>query len=173
MNLADQIKDLMIKDIQRRIFEESSPRILQCLNELTPKQVWIATNENTNSVGNLILHLEGNIRQYICHAIGGDEDKRMRNHEFIPSQRLSQDELKNHWTQLMEDAKSVISNIRTEDLTKEVYVQCFEENVTSILIHVAEHLSYHTGQIALMTKQFLNKDLKFYGDLPLDKVGKS
>ncbi len=171
MELSKQIRDVLIQDVKRRIFEESGPRVVQCVELLSEDELWQRPNKESNSIGNLVLHLEGNLRQYICNGIGGQKDTRQRSQEFSAEGSHTKSELLLIWQNVLKDIKPVIENVDPGDLIKIKPVQCFEENVCSILIHVTEHLSYHVGQIAFYTKALRSVDLKFYGDLDLDRVG--
>ena len=165
---SQAIKDLLIQELNRRIFEESIPRIIQCLNELTEKEIWFKPNQNSNSVGNLILHLNGNVRQYILSGLRGERDIRNRNLEFSESGPMSTSRLISLLSTLELDIKMGLQNIQADDLLREREVQCFRESGLSIIVHVIEHFSYHTGQIVYYTKYLKNIDTAFYGDLNLN-----
>jgi uncharacterized damage-inducible protein DinB len=168
MDLANQITELLIKDIKVRFLDESFPRIAQCLSSLSDAEIWKKPNSNSNSIGNLVLHLEGNIRQWLISGIGTQADKRIRDLEFSEKGPIPKKVLLDKLNQLGNDCKSVFDSITKEDLIIEKNIQGFETNVTSILIHITEHLSYHTGQIAFYTKLLKDIDLEFYGDLDLN-----
>lgn len=168
MELADQLRDLFIEDVKVRFFDESFPRIRQCLSLLNEEQIWHRPNGNSNSIGNLVLHLEGNIRQWLISGIGSAKDERERDLEFSEKGPLATDHLINRLDELEKDALPILEKINKEDLILNKTIQGFETNVTSVLIHITEHLSYHTGQIAFYTKLLKDVDLKFYGDLDLN-----
>ena len=168
MDLSDQIRDELIKDVKVTIFDECFPRINQCLEILNDDQIWHQSNQHSNSIGNLILHLCGNIRQYIISGIGGKKDIRVRHLEFSEKGPLPKERLQDLMNVLLMDIKPVLDGITSDQLVLIKEVQGFRMSVVSILIHVTEHLSYHTGQIAFYTKQIKDIDLKFYGDLDLD-----
>ena len=170
MDLANQLRDLLIKDVKLRFFEESFPRIRQCLALLTEEQIWQRPNMNSNSIGNLVLHLEGNVRQWLISGIGLVKDERLRDLEFTEKGPLQTKELLDKIDRLERDALPVFDQITKGDLILDKTIQGFETNVLSILIHITEHLSYHTGQIAFYTKQLLDMDLKFYGDMDLNTL---
>lgn len=150
-------------------FNENTPRILKCLDRLTHEQVWYSPNEHTNSIGNLILHLCGNITQYILSSLGGAPDERTRSLEFDKSQNLSKEDLVAMVTETATRASEVISGIATEELLRKREVQCYVMSGMAIIIHVVEHYSYHTGQIALLTKSMTDKDLGFYEGQDLEQ----
>lgn len=163
-------------EVRRRIFEESMHRIRLCLDQLTEEQVWEKPNDASNSIGNLILHLEGNARQYVVSALGGLPDYRNRQKEFDEEGPVSNEALKGLLFRLQHDMEATLQQLEAsndqEQLLKEVLVQGFKETGLSILIHVTEHFSYHTGQIALLTKLHRNEDLGFYAGLDLNITGK-
>jgi len=146
-------------------------RIVRCVEELSEAQLWERPNNNSLSVGNQILHLEGNIRQWALHGLGGMPDVRRREDEFAASGGISATELLARLTEVIEDAKLAVSDLREEDLRRERDIQAFRHDGTFILLHVIEHLSYHTGQIIFFTKAVLNIDLNFYGDVDLTQKG--
>jgi uncharacterized damage-inducible protein DinB len=165
MNLVEALQ----KEFDRRIFEESYSRIENCLGRLTEKQIWHQLNESSNSIGNLVLHLMGNVRQYICSGIGGYKDERHRDVEFKSSSKCTKDELMDKMEILQSDVTKVIEELDEAKLLKVYKVQGFEELGMSIVIHVIEHFSYHVGQIAVQTKLLRNEDLGFYAGLDLNK----
>lgn len=166
--LSQQICENLKAEFRRRIFEESVPRIKQCLNELSEDEIWYKPNTNSNSVGNLVLHLCGNVKQYILSGIGSKKDERKQNLEFEELGPIPVAELTRDMDSLMEEVALVINGIKPEDLITAKAVQGFQEQVTSILVHVIEHFSYHTGQITYFTKYRKNMDTNYYRGLDLN-----
>ncbi len=148
--------------------ELNTPRIAKCLAELSEDEVWHRPNESSNSIGNLILHLCGNITQYIISSIGGETDNRVRDEEFAATGGFTIAELLNKLETTVLKAVTVIKNCDEESLLKVRNVQGFTYSGIGIIIHVTEHYSYHTGQIALLTKMMKNKDLGFYAGMNLN-----
>ena len=171
MKISDQIRDLLIADIKRRLIVESVPRIHKCLNNLSLEEIWHRHNEHTNSVGNLVLHLCGNVRQYLLSGIEGQEDVRARDLEFSEKGPIEKEVLTKELDALMDEVTAALDGISAEDLIREVGVQGFQENVTSILIHVTEHFSYHVGQITFYTKFIKDIDTGYYAGLDLNAKG--
>lgn len=168
MNNEQLISNLLKSEAERRIIQESVLRIKKCLSLLSLEQIWYKPNENSNSIGNLILHLCGNARQWICSGIGQVPDHRLRHLEFSSTERITKENLNLMLDTLSIDISKVIHHIDVSEWGSVKQVQVFEESVLSILIHVIEHFSYHTGQIAYMTKLLTDQDLKFYGDINLE-----
>lgn len=168
MAAADQLRDVFVQDIIVRLYEESLPRILKCLNQLNNEQVWWRPNESSNSIGNLILHLNGNVNQWIYAGLGNFPDQRKRQTEFDERNIIDKGEVADLLTDTMQRVKSIIEEISEEELLRTRKVQTFEASGVSILIHVTEHFSYHTGQIAYITKMLMDKSLGFYDGIELE-----
>lgn len=147
--------------------QENLPRIEKCLNLLTEEQVWKKPNSSTNSIANLLLHLCGNITQYITSSVGNQPDSRLRDQEFSATEGLTKKEILNRITIAVKEAIFVLDNVTEEELLKQRSVQGFQLTGIGNVIHVVEHFSYHTGQIAFQTKLLTNLDLGFYADLDL------
>lgn len=168
---ADKILNLLITDVRRRLIIESTPRIIQCIEALSDEEIWYKHNDNTNAVGNLVLHLCGNVRQYLLSGIGRQKDVRERSKEFSEEGPIEKKYLIQWLQSLMEEVDELLGSIKVTDLIQDRKVQGFDENVVSILVHVTEHFSYHTGQITYYTKFIKDVDTAYYGDLDLDVTG--
>lgn len=145
-------------------FEENLPRIEKCLNLLTEEQVWERPNPTSNSIGNLILHLCGNIRQWVISSIGGKKDIRERDVEFSTTNGLSKASLYSKIEMTIHEAIKTIKNLSEEELLEQKSVQGYNYSALGNIFHAVEHLSYHVGQIAFWTKAVKDKDLGFYAD---------
>lgn len=152
--------------------EENTPRIKKCLEELTEEEVWKRPNDSSNSVGNLILHLCGNITQYIISSLGEKEDERERDKEFETRGGFTKDELFEKLSSTVDEAVEVIKEMDEKKLLKVRSVQGFEYSGVGNIIHVVEHYSYHTGQIAFWTKLLKDRDLGFYAGVDLNVKNK-
>ena len=151
--------------------ELNPPRIANCLGRLTEKQVWQKPNSQTNSIGNLILHLCGNIRQYAISSLGSSPDNRLRDEEFSITGGPTKAELLRQLETTVTEAVNVINATTETELLRVRSVQGFTYTGIGIMVHVTEHFSYHVGQIALYTKLVKDEDLKFYGDMDLNVTG--
>ena len=168
MPADQQISNALKDEVLLRLYDESLPRILKCLEQLTEKQVWWRPNESSNSIGNLVLHLCGNVSQWIGSGLGGFPDTRTRQAEFDKREGINREELSQLLSSTMEQIKPVISNLPADELLNKRSVQTFEESGLSILVHVTEHFSYHTGQIAYITKMLTDNPLGFYEGIILE-----
>jgi uncharacterized damage-inducible protein DinB len=147
---------------------ENTPRIEKCLNLLTEKEVWQRPNKSSNSIGNLIVHLCGNITQYVISSLGETKDMRNRELEFSIDGKYSKTQLLQMLQSTVTEGADVIEHIDSSKLLKVHSVQGFELSGIGIIIHVVEHYSYHTGQISFFTKLLKDKDLGYYADLDLN-----
>jgi uncharacterized damage-inducible protein DinB len=152
----------LIAECRRRLFGESLPRLRQCLGELAVEEIWARPNERTVSAGNLVLHLSGNVRQWIVAGLGGAPDVRERQAEFDATGPMPTAELLGRLEATLAEASRVLDALDPADLLRPRRVQGFTESGLCILVHVVEHFSYHTGQIAYMVKSRKNVDLGFY-----------
>jgi len=146
------------------------PRIKICLDQLTEEEVWKKTNTQTNSIGNLILHLCGNITQYIHSSLGKENDVRKRDLEFSIEGGFSKKELFEKINTVTLKAIKIIESQSVNTLLQKRLVQGFEYTGIGIIIHVTEHYSYHVGQIAQYTKLLKNNNLGFYADYDLNTL---
>ncbi|WPP52321.1 DinB family protein [Catalinimonas niigatensis] len=167
--LAAKINQAIVEEFERRVMGESIPRIKKCLSLLNEEEVWHRPNENVVSVGNLILHLCGNARQWILSGVGGRIDHRDRDSEFEETGPIAKDQLIRQMDQLVEEMRKVLLPLKPENLLEKRPVQIYEESVLSILVHVIEHFSYHTGQITFITKWLKNVDTQYYEGIDLNK----
>lgn len=141
---------------------ENTPRIEKCFALLTEEEVWQRSNARSNSIGNLILHLCGNITQYIISALSNKEDHRQRDEEFDTEGGFSKDELLQKLKSTVWQATEIINDLKENELVKIYHVQGSDLSGIGIIIHVVEHYSYHTGQISFYTKLLKDKDLGYY-----------
>lgn len=156
------------QEFKRRMEEESLMRIIACLDFMTEEHIWFSPNGHVNSVGNLVLHLCGNITQYINATLGDEKDLRQRSLEFSSVGTHNREALKKMIFDTIKKSVKVVGQKQLKELTQEYEVQGFKELGIAIVIHVIEHTSYHTGQITTLCKWLENVDTKYYGDLDLD-----
>jgi uncharacterized damage-inducible protein DinB len=148
------------------------PRIISCLEQLSPEQIWWRPNEASNSVGNLVLHLTGNVRQWIISGLGGAPDVRQRDQEFSERGAVSRRVLVSRLRKTVKEACGVLGKLSPEDLARVHTIQKYHVTGMEAAFHVAEHFSHHAGQIILLTKMVTGRDLKFT-QLPGEKRRKS
>lgn len=145
--------------------EQLHSRLQDCLGRLTPEQIWTRNSENENAVGNLVLHLSGNVRQWIGSGVAGLPDNRQRDAEFDARGGMAPAELAELAKTRVEDAVAVIRHLRPVRLTERITNQGYDVTVLESIAHVVEHFSQHTGQIILLTKMLTGDDLGYYRHL--------
>ncbi|MEE9126660.1 MAG: DinB family protein [Planctomycetota bacterium] len=164
---ADQLALRVAKEFRRRVLEEYVPRIRHCVSLLDEDQLWHKPGPHNNSVGNLLMHLAGNVRQWIQVGIGDEADLRDRDAEFQGNQDAVQEtgsELMKNLEDTVREAVGIVDELGPNNLLEVHAFQGgrYEESLLGAVLHVMEHFSGHAGQIYAATKQTLGIDLKFY-----------
>jgi uncharacterized damage-inducible protein DinB len=140
-------------------------RIQECLDRLSPEQIWWRPSEENNSVANLVLHLTGNVRQWIISSVGGAADTRERDAEFAARGQEDLQQLRSGLSDTVAQAVQTIEGLSAARLADSVRVQGYDKSVLEVVYHVVEHFSQHTGQIIYITKALQKQDLGFYSHL--------
>jgi len=146
------------------IAEEYPEKIRQCVAALPDGELWKRANESSNSIGNLLLHLAGNIRQWIVGGVGGAPVQRDRPAEFSARDGPAAATLLENLESAVRDADPVIARLSPQDLLRSITIQGRETTVLAAIYHVVEHFAMHTGQIVLLTKQRAPEVIRFYDD---------
>lgn len=139
------------------------PKIERCIALLSDEQVWWRPSPESNSIGNLVLHLSGNVRQWIVCGLGGADDARDRDSEFKQRDVITREELLARLRRTLAEVDDVLARFDPEKLLEKRKIQELEVTALEATLHVVEHFSMHTGQIILLTKMMANTDLAFYG----------
>ena len=147
---------------RRRLTKEYLPRIQRCLNELSEDDVWWRAHETNNSVGNLLLHLSGNVRQWIVSGVGGATDTRNRPLEFTERKHIRKSELLEMLESTLEEADRILDGFDHKRLLEVRHIQKFDVTCLDAISHVVEHFAQHLGQIIYVAKLRTGKDLKFF-----------
>jgi uncharacterized damage-inducible protein DinB len=140
-------------------------RIEACLEKLNGEQVWARGAEDENAAGNLVLHLCGNVRQWIVSGVGGNPDIRERDAEFAARGGAAIAELCAKLRATVDEATGILEALPPAQLSERRTIQGYEVSVLEAIYSVVEHFSMHTGQIIFATKAFTGADLGFYGYL--------
>jgi uncharacterized damage-inducible protein DinB len=161
-NNATELSNALIDNIVRYLIDENFPRVIKCLKLLNEEEIWYHPNSQSNSIGNLVLHLNGNLNQWILDYIGGKPFERNRQLEFDAEKTHSKAELILLMTNLKEELRSCIQSVNSEKMLGILPIQNQQETGISVLIHITEHFSFHTGQIAYLTKWIKEQQINFY-----------
>ena len=160
-SIPEHLARPFLNQASRLLLRVHWPRIEACVRTLSPEQIWWRANPVSNSVGNLALHLEGNVRQWIVAGLGGGPDRRQRDKEFSPSRPIPPRTLLARLHKAINEAERVMRRLNAAALAQTYSIQGFRVTGLQAVFHVAEHFSHHAGQIILLTKMLRGKDLKF------------
>lgn len=154
--------DEFLRKSQEYLRADFLPRIKCAIRDLSDEQLWWRPNEHSNSIANLMLHLAGNVRQWIVSAVGGKPDARKRDAEFNRREIIPKVEVVNVLENAVNDATAVLGVLSVASLSERRVVQGLDVSVGDAIYHVVEHFSMHTGQILYIAKLVSGKDLHLY-----------
>ena len=148
--------------LSRRYLREYLTKIRLSVSVLEDHVVWSRPNEASNSIGNLLLHLTGNARQWIVSGIGDAPDMRDRQAEFDQRAPMPVTVLIDRLEQTISDVDRVLASLTPADLATRRVIQANDVTVLEAVYHVVEHFSMHTGQIILLAKADQGDRVQFY-----------
>ena len=154
--------DQFLTHSRQLLLEEFLPRIERCIAALPPEDLWWRPNAASNSVGNLLMHLAGNVRQWVISGIGGAADVRTRHLEFDAVDGGSAEALMERLSATLREVDAVLAALPTEALAEPRTIQGMQVQVLDAIYHVVEHFAMHVGQIIYITKARTGVDLGFY-----------
>lgn len=147
--------------------EEYPAKIRAALSAMPADRIWWRPNESSNSAGNLVLHLAGNVTQWIVGGVGGEATERHRDQEFSASGGLDAAGLIMHLDRALARVDAVLARVSPQSFLDERRIQGRHTTVFAAIYHVVEHFSTHTGQIVLLGKMFApDGSIRFYDDGP-------
>jgi uncharacterized damage-inducible protein DinB len=139
-------------------------KLRHCVEALPPTAVWSRPNPTSNSVGNLLVHLTGNVTEWILGGVGGRQINRYRAGEFAQSDGADAKKLLDDLENVLSGADAVLGALTESDLQRSLVIQDRETTVLAAVYHVVEHFSMHTGQIIFLTKMYAPGKIQFYED---------
>ncbi len=160
--MSNEIARAFIFRARAFLLSDYLPKIERCLEQLTDDQIWARPNAESNSIGNLILHLCGNSRQWIISGLGNQPDQRTRDAEFAQRGGSAKEELVSKLRATLAGVEAVLTSLDSATLLEKRIIQGKEVDVLEAIFHVTEHFSMHTGQIIFLTKLLTASDLHFY-----------
>jgi uncharacterized damage-inducible protein DinB len=158
----NDVAQTFIAQARKYFREDYLPKIERCLEKLSDEDVWWRANAESNSIGNLLLHLAGNVRQWIVSGLGGERDARVRQQEFDERSMIPRAELLALLKGALSEVDETLASFDSSLLLEERQIQGSDVIVLEAIFHVVEHFSMHTGQIILLTKMLKSADLRFY-----------
>jgi uncharacterized damage-inducible protein DinB len=137
-------------------------KIGHCLDQLSEDQVWWRPEKSMNSIGNLILHLCGNMRQWMVSGIGGAADIRQRSAEFAERGPIPKAELLSRLKQVIAETKEAFQRTDAAGMARERVIQGYTLNGWGALFHTIPHFNGHTQEIICFTRMQLGDAYKFH-----------
>jgi hypothetical protein len=159
------VTTLFLEFSRRKLLDQYWTRLRACVESLTEEQIWWRPNEASNSIGNLMLHLNGNVRQWLVDSFNRRDDKRDRPAEFAAEGGLSASALLDRLGATMQEASGVLARLTEAELLAPYEIQGYHVHGLDAVYQVVEHFGLHYGQIAYITKQVRGVDLGFYREL--------
>jgi uncharacterized damage-inducible protein DinB len=146
------------------LIKEYPIKLRHCVDALPQAAVWARPNESSNSIGNLLVHLAGNVTEWILGGVGGQSVTRHRAGEFEQKDGADASTLLDNLEAVLSEADSVLAGLSAQDLERSIMIQGRETTVLGAVYHVVEHFAMHTGQIVLLTKTYAPGKIHFYED---------
>ena len=143
---------------------EYRTKLRAAVEALPAEALWWRPNDQSNSVGNLLVHLAGNVRQWIAGSVGGAPGARDRAGEFAARSGPAAAELLAELERALEDADRVLARLTPADLCSTRTIQGREVTVLEAVYHVVEHFALHLGQVILVAKLHAPGAVRFYED---------
>jgi Protein of unknown function (DUF1572) len=167
----NQLASVFLEFSRSKLLGQFWPRMKECVAPLTSEQVWWRPNEASNSIGNLLLHLDGNVRQWLVDSFNTNQDQRNRPAEFAAQSGLSATELLSRLGATLNEAAKVLDRLTVDELLAPYEIQGYHVRGLDAVYQVVEHFGMHYGQIVYIVKSMLAKDLGFYKEL--NKTGRA
>jgi len=160
--MADQTSTIFLS-ASVKWMQLSEDQINRCLDRLSDEEMRHRGGDHENSVANLLLHLEGNLRQWFLHGIDGRPDVRTRDAEFALSLSQPAGEIRRRFAATLAECREVIGSLPPARLLEMIDPQPGEGwgpmTILEAIYRIVSHLQLHQGQIILLTKQLKATDL--------------
>jgi uncharacterized damage-inducible protein DinB len=164
--------DPFLQESARYLAQVYLPRISRALEILPAADLWWRPHGDITSFGNLLLHLEGNVRQWILSGLGGIADGRDRASEFSAREGASAEACFAALSATVREAAELIARLPADELERACTIQGNPTTVRAAVYHVVEHFSWHTGQMVWMAKARAGDEhgLHFYDDAKVNRA---
>jgi uncharacterized damage-inducible protein DinB len=166
-----ELATLFLEFSRRKLLGQYWPRLKETVAPLSNEQIWWRPNESSNSIGNLMLHLNGNVYQWLVASFNREEDKRNRPTEFSAKGDATGADLLDKLGATLDSASAVLNRLTVEELLAPYEIQGFRVRGLDAVYQVVEHFGLHYGQILYIAKSLIGKDLGFYKEL--NKTGRA
>ena len=169
MNTEAELTTLFVTHSVNKL-KQMCNHIELCLSKLSEEQIWHRSSDNENAIGNLVLHLCGNMQQWIGAGFGGEQDIRVREAEFAARGNVKKEELLQHLQKTITHNLAVIETVTPERLVERITPQDRTVSVLEAIYQVVGHFQQHTGQITFATKLLTSEDLRLYAPPPKSAI---
>lgn len=156
---------LFLEFSREKLLNQYWPRMRPCVESLTDEQIWWRPNPASNSIGNLLQHLNGNVRQWLVASFNRQEDRRNRPAEFNAPENIPGSKLILQLDETLQEASAVLARLTETDLLARFEIQGYNVTGLQAVYQVVEHFGLHHGQILYITKMLRGEDLGFYREL--------
>jgi uncharacterized damage-inducible protein DinB len=158
------LAELFIARSRYWLTKEYPIKLRHCVTALPRDAIWARPNDDSNSIGNLLVHLTGNVTEWILGGVGGRSIERYRAGEFEQQSGADGKTLLDNLESVLRQADSVLASLNENDLERTIVVQERDTTILGAVYHVVEHFAMHTGQIIMMTKIHAPGAIRFYED---------
>jgi uncharacterized damage-inducible protein DinB len=162
---------LFLEFSRQKLLDQYWPRLRAAVEPLSQEHVWWRPNPASNSIGNLVLHLNGNVRQWLVDSFNHSPDNRNRPAEFQADESLSIAALLQKLDATLQQAAAVLARLTEADLIAPFEIQGYSVKGLDAVYQVVEHFGLHYGQILYIAKNLTAGDLGFYREL--NKTGRA
>ena len=159
-NATPPIETLFTSELESTL-NESLKKIRNCVEQLSDDQLWLRPAPSMNSVGNLILHISGNLGQWAICGVSRTPDERDRDSEFSASGGMTGDELLSLVSDTVRETADSLEQLTASFLAEPRSIQGFDVTVLGALCHTVTHFVGHTHQIIQLTRLMLGDDYAF------------
>ena len=158
----DAIAQTFLDKSRRLMTSDYVPKIERCLDDLADDDIWWRPNEASNSIGNLVLHLCGNVTMWILGGVGRLPFERNRQQEFDERRSIPAAELRSRLRDVVQRADDVMEAVDSDELLSRRQIQGYDVTVLEAIYHVVEHFGMHTGQIIMLSKARVGHQLNLW-----------
>jgi Protein of unknown function (DUF1572) len=160
-----ELAAIFLEFSRKKLLEQYWPRLRGCVESLSDEQIWWRPNPACNTVGNLLLHLNGNVTQWMVASFNRRNDERDRPTEFNEREKPGGAILLERLGATLDQVAKVLSRLTPGELTATYHIQGYTVTGLHAVYQVVEHFGLHYGQIVYITKMLRGEDLGFYREL--------
>ena len=158
--MNDQTLTIALDALRTRIVKVLPAEVRDCLALLDDEQIWWRPNEQSNSIGNIVLHVSGSLNYYLNRNLGGIDYNRDRDAEFAERRTIPKGELLAIFDDMVSKAERTLDAMTLERLSEASPEPRMHKNVMDDIVNIAVHLSNHVGQILWITKMLRGDEVK-------------